>query len=77
MKLLTKVSEKHENLKFVKCLDRESGTINTCCDDLKDKNILLFDYFLTKGTSFNACKDTLKNADANLVVCVALEKSSN
>ncbi|SFU46744.1 hypothetical protein SAMN04487886_103430 [Clostridium sp. DSM 8431] len=77
MKLLQKLSGNHENLNFKKCLNRDGGTINICCDDLKDKNIIIFDYFLTKGTSLNACKETLKKADANLVVCIALEKSSN
>lgn len=77
MRLLKKLSQSHENLEFVQCLNREGNTINVCYDDLKNKNILLFDYLATKGTSLNACKETLKSADANLVVCIALEKSSN
>ncbi|MBE6046835.1 MAG: phosphoribosyltransferase [Clostridium sp.] len=75
-KLLKKLSSKHEKLEFVQCLDRSGNTINSCCKDLKNKNILLFDYVATKGTSLKACKETLKSAEANLIVCIALQKSS-
>lgn len=76
MKLLQRLSENYDKLKFVKCLDREGNTINSCYDDLKDKNILLFDFVVDKGTSLSACKRTLKAADANLIVCIALQKTT-
>lgn len=76
MKLLQRLSKNYDKLQFVKCLDREGNTINPCYDDLKDKNILLFDFVATKGTSLKACKQTLKAADANLIVCIALQKTT-
>lgn len=76
MKLLQRLSKNYDKLEFVKCLDREGNTINSCYDDLKDKNILLFDFVATKGTSLSACKRTLKAADANLIVCIALQKTT-